>query len=72
MFYCGDHRISKVALHQLIADSGFSFAKSRKMHVRLGHEVYLVAPTTDAAKTSWQPAKPAVRAAKSIKPTPAN
>jgi predicted dinucleotide-binding enzyme len=23
VFYCGDHRISKVAVHQLIADSGF-------------------------------------------------
>jgi hypothetical protein len=52
--------------------NGYPFAKSRKMHVRLGHEVYLVAPTTDAAKTSWQLAKPAVRAAKSMKPAPAN
>jgi predicted dinucleotide-binding enzyme len=23
VFYCGDHRISKVSVHQLIADSGF-------------------------------------------------
>jgi hypothetical protein len=23
VFYCDDHRLSKVALHQLIADSGF-------------------------------------------------
>ena len=30
--------------------NGCPFAKSRKMHVRFGHKVELVAPTTDAAK----------------------
>ena len=44
--------------------NGCPFAKSRKMHVRFGHKVELVAPTTDAAKKSWRPARPAVRAAR--------